>query len=191
MVVDKALFRAAAGSFASGVTVITSGFEGSYHGITASAFTSLSLEPTQVLVCINRDTRALTVIKACGCFCVNILDSSQEALSRVFASRDAPQRDGLEGIEFAVGNLGVPVLSAALAFFESRVVQEYDGGDHVIMVGEVERVGVAQEGEPLLYFRGGYRQLSRKGPVAAPQIDGLFSSGWRREALTPWGGLPD
>ena len=191
MAVDKALFRSAAGSFGSGVTVITAGFEGSYHGMTASAFTSLSLEPPQVLVCVNRETRALSIIEACGCFCVNVLDAEQEGLSRLFASKDASQRDGLDGIDFVPGELGVPVLDRVLAFFECRVVQEYDGGDHVIVVGEVEHVGAAQEGEPLLYFRGSYRQFSRKESVAAPPIDGLFSSGWRREALTRWGGLPD
>jgi flavin reductase (DIM6/NTAB) family NADH-FMN oxidoreductase RutF len=191
MSVDPAAFRAAAGSFASGVTVITSGRDGAYHGMTASAFTSLSLEPTQVLVCINRGTRALSVIQESGCFNVNILAAEQETLSRIFASRDAPERDTLQGIDYTLGGLGAPLLTGALAYFECRVAEEYDGGDHVIVVGDVENAGAGDAAEPLLYFRGSYRKLSSREPVLAPPIDSIFGSGWRLEALTPWGGLPD
>jgi len=191
MSVDPTRFRQAASSFASGVTVITTGLEGSYHGMTASAFTSLSLEPTQVLVCVNRGTRTLSIIQSCGCFNVNILSAEQEDLSRIFARRDAPERDGLQGIAFSVGSLGVPLLDDCLGYFECRVGQQYDGGDHVIFVGNVENAD-ARIADPLLYFQAAYRRLApMPRPSATPPLDSLFGSGWRKDILTRWGGLPD
>jgi flavin reductase (DIM6/NTAB) family NADH-FMN oxidoreductase RutF len=160
MSIDKTLFRQVAGSFATGVTVITTGFEGSYHGMTASAFASLSLEPTTILVCIDRSTHTLTILQECGCFNVNILSAAQENLSRIFASKDAPERHGLQGIDFTVSDLGVPLLRDALAYLECRVIQQYDGGDHVIVVGEVENAGTNDGPDPLLYFRSHYRGLA-------------------------------
>jgi flavin reductase (DIM6/NTAB) family NADH-FMN oxidoreductase RutF len=155
--IDRALFRQAAGSFASGVTVITTGGEGNFHGMTASAFTSLSLEPTLVLVCIDKKAETLPVLQAAGRFVINILAADQEHLSRTFASKDSPQAHGLAGIDYRLGDLGVPVLNGALAFFECNLYQEVDGGDHVVIMGEVESAGIGDIEDPLLYFRGRYR----------------------------------
>jgi flavin reductase (DIM6/NTAB) family NADH-FMN oxidoreductase RutF len=92
-------------------------------------------------------------------FNVNILAADQEFLSRTFASKDSPHAHGLEGIDYKLGELGLPVLDGVLAFFECRVLQELDGGDHIIFVGEVDNAGVGEIEDPLLYFRGRYRTV--------------------------------
>jgi flavin reductase (DIM6/NTAB) family NADH-FMN oxidoreductase RutF len=160
MPVDKALFRQVAGSFASGVTVITTGFDGRYHGMTASAFCSLSLDPLQIIVCVDRSAHTLPLLQESGCFNVNILGSAQEDLSRIFASKDAPQRATFEGIDHTLTKQGVPLLTGAIATFQCRVAQQFDGGDHIIVVGEVEDASVEDGQDPLLYFRGRYRHLA-------------------------------
>jgi flavin reductase (DIM6/NTAB) family NADH-FMN oxidoreductase RutF len=160
MPIDKALFRQVAGSFASGVTVITTGFEGKYHGMTASAFCSLSLDPLQVLVCVDRTAHTLPLLQQSGHFNVNILASGQEEISRIFANKEAAQRVTFEGIEHTLNAKGVPLLKGALASFECRVALQFDGGDHVIVVGEVEDGDLGDGDDPLLYFRSRYRSLA-------------------------------
>jgi flavin reductase (DIM6/NTAB) family NADH-FMN oxidoreductase RutF len=141
------------------VTVITTGYEGAFHGMTASAVASLSLEPTQILVCIDRSAQTLPVIQASGYFNVNILSELQEDLSRFFASKEAQQSHALDGIDYSLGKLGVPLLKGTLGFFECRVVQQYDGGDHVIFIGEVEHASLGEAERPLLYYKSRYRRL--------------------------------
>src|SRR5436305_4420644 len=89
MTLDKDLFRQVAGSFASGVTVVTTGLDGNYHGMTASSFSSLSLDPPLILVCFDLTAATLAAVDATGAFVINILGSQQEQLSRQFASRGA------------------------------------------------------------------------------------------------------
>jgi flavin reductase (DIM6/NTAB) family NADH-FMN oxidoreductase RutF len=157
--IDKALFRQVAGSFASGVTVITTGSKGQFHGMTASAFTSLSIDPTLVLICVDKRAETYEALSEAGKFNVNILAADQEHLSRTFASKDSPAAHGLSGIDYKLGELGLPVLDGVLAFFECRVAHELDGGDHIIFVGEVDNAGVGEIEDPLLYFRGRYRTV--------------------------------
>jgi flavin reductase (DIM6/NTAB) family NADH-FMN oxidoreductase RutF len=164
MPVDQALFRQIAGSFASGVTVVTTGAEGDYQGMTASAFTSLSLTPPMILVCVDRTSRTGTLIQqsmeSSGRFNVNILAADQEEVSRAFARSLAEnESDSLRGVPYDLGQFGVPILKGTLAYFECHVALKYDGGDHLIFVGEVEDGGVSDRPGPLLYFRGKYRRL--------------------------------
>ena len=160
MSIDKALFRQVVGSFASGVTVITTGADGKFHGMTASAFTSLSIEPTLVLVCVDKLAETFKAMHAAGRFNVNILAADQEHLSRTFASKDSPHAHGLVGIDYTLGVLGLPVLDGALAYLECRIQEELEGGDHIIFVGEVDNAGVGEIENPLVYFRGRYRTVS-------------------------------
>lgn len=149
-------FRAALGRFASGITVVTShDAAGNWHGITVSAFSSVSLDPPLVSVCIDRNTISHQAIAKSGVFVVNVLADGQEILSRHFSS---PLADKFDGIAYELGIDGVPVLSDTLASLECRVTLSHDGGDHSIFLGEVERVRIA-DGSPLLYFRGGYARL--------------------------------
>jgi len=143
------------GSFASGVTVITSGAKGEFHAMTASAFSSVSAEPPLVLVCVDRKAESAGIISEHKSFGVNILESDQVALSNGAARRGTPE-SSLEGVEFSVGEFGLPLIAGCMANFECRTVHEYDGGDHIIYVGEIVSGYVATQGEPLLYFRGKY-----------------------------------
>jgi flavin reductase (DIM6/NTAB) family NADH-FMN oxidoreductase RutF len=157
MPVEKAEFRRALGHFAAGVTVVTSRFaDGDVAGITVTAFSSLSLEPPLVLVCIDRRARIHDRLQAGGNFAVNMLRDDQELVSRRFASS---QGDQFQEIGYTPGMSGAPVLEGVIAAIECRVVNLLDGGDHTIVVGEVEATHV-REGKPLLYFRGGYSQLT-------------------------------
>jgi flavin reductase (DIM6/NTAB) family NADH-FMN oxidoreductase RutF len=149
-------FRAALGHFASGVTVVTSHDAGGRpHGITVSAFSSVSLTPPLVAVCIDRTCTSHEAIAQSGRFVVNILADDQEVLSRHFSSRLA---DKFDGIAFAPGAEGIPVLAGTLANLECRTRSTFDGGDHTIFIGEVEHTHIAG-GAPLLYYRGGYARL--------------------------------
>jgi len=150
-------FRRALSQFASGVTVVTTrGADGGPLGLTVSAFCSVSLNPPLVLVCIDKMSSSYSGFWESRAFVVNILAEDQEALSRRFASKELKKFDGVpyqEGIE------GIPVLEGALAHLECRLVHAYEGGDHTIFVGEVERTRV-REARPLLYFRGQYARLA-------------------------------
>ena len=157
MAVGKEEFRRALGHFASGVTVVTSsGEDNKPQGITVSAFTSVSLEPPLILVCIDKRASLHDQLAEGSHFAVNILGDDQELISRRFASKE---KDRFEGTGFTYGVTGAPLLTGSIATVECRVVHAYPGGDHTIFVGEVEATEV-NEGKPLAYFRGGYSLLA-------------------------------
>jgi flavin reductase (DIM6/NTAB) family NADH-FMN oxidoreductase RutF len=156
MTVSKDEFRRALGHFATGVTVVTSrGEDGNLRGITVSAFSSLSLEPPLVLICIDKKASLHDHLKEGEHFAVNILAADQELISRRFASKEP---DRFEGLGYREGDTGAPLINGALASIECRIVHSYLGGDHTIVVGEVLATHV-NEGDPLAYFRGGYVRL--------------------------------
>ena len=157
MPVDKDEFRTALGRFASGVTVVTTrDNEGQPRGLTVSAFASLSLEPPLILICIGKAIALHQVLNEAGGFVVNVLSDKQEAISRRFASREP---DKFAGVAYREGVENAPVLDDVLVALECRKKFAFDGGDHTILVGEVEATHVG-EGKPLVYFRGGYAQLT-------------------------------
>jgi flavin reductase (DIM6/NTAB) family NADH-FMN oxidoreductase RutF len=141
------------GSFASGVTIVTT-MEGNVpRGFTASAVSSLSLEPRMLLVCVSKFSTTLDVIKANGYFVMNVLSAQQQEVAQQFATRAL---DRFEGIRWRAGaESGAPVIDGSLAYAECRLTGTCPGGDHVIVMGEV-LAGDAHEAEPLLYFRGRY-----------------------------------
>ena len=155
MPIDDARFRQAMGHFASGVTVVTTAAASDLYGMTVSSFSSLSLSPPLILICIDKSVPSHDIIKAAGCFVVNILAERQEHLSRRFATTGA---DKFKGVAWHSGQLGLPVLDNTLAAIECRLRDALDGGDHTIFVGEVVDAEV-REGVPLLYYRRGYREL--------------------------------
>ena len=159
MPVDKNQFRTALSRFASGVTVVTTQDAAKRPlGLTVSAFSSLSLDPPLVLVCVDRDAYIHDAFQASGVFVINILSAEQEHLSRLFASREP---DKFIGIGYSNGIDGAPVLADTLATIECRLKHAYEGGDHTIFVGEVESATVREAGHPLLYYRGGYANLEQ------------------------------
>ena len=158
MPVDKDSFRATLGRFASGITILTArDAAGKDHGMTVSAFCSVSLEPPLVLACVARNASVFEHLSTATHVGVNVLASDQEALSRRFASRDG---DRFEGVGFDAGNTGVALLHDALAALECTVQARHDGGDHVILVMQVEHVRT-RDGHPIVYYRGGYATLAR------------------------------
>ena len=155
MPIDEARFRQAMGYFASGVTVVTTEYQGVLYGMTVSSFASLSLRPSLVLLCIDKTVPSHDGIKQSGQFVVNILDKRQEHLSRRFATT---ADDKFKGVAWHSGTLGLPVLDRVLAVIECRLHAVFDGGDHTIFVGEVIDASI-DEGTPLLYYRRGYHEL--------------------------------
>jgi flavin reductase (DIM6/NTAB) family NADH-FMN oxidoreductase RutF len=159
-------FRLLLGHFASGVTVVTArDSQGRPAGLTASAFTSVSLNPPLILVCVAQDAQSYEALRGADRFAVNILDRGQQALSNRFATKSSTAAEKFEGIGHKSGVLGLPILDDALAYLECTTVHAYPGGDHTIFVGQIE-AGASRDGdeaEPLLYYRGRYRHLSSPG----------------------------
>lgn len=159
MALDPDLFRSVLGRFASGVTILTvRDAEGRDHGMTVSAFASLSLSPPLVLACIDRTASMQTHLAPGTWFVVNILSSTQEALSRRFANMEAGAR--FDGIGYERSPHGAAVLDDVLAHIDCRVFARQEVGDHVLVIGEVEHAATRDD-RPLLYYRGGYAQLER------------------------------
>ncbi len=147
---DPHVFRQVIGNFASGVTVITAREHDTNYGLTASAVTSLTLEPPMLLVCINKNTGTQAVISRIRTFGVNILNQDQAHLAYQFAK---PQSDKFQGVDLSYGSLGVPLLTGALARIECRVAADVEAGTHRVFLAEVDRAE-ANQGTPLTYFRG-------------------------------------
>ena len=157
MPVTENEFRQALSCFASGITVVTTkDAVGDPHGLTVSAFCSVSLAPPLVLICIERATASHHAFTESQAFVVNILDASHTYLSEQFA---APSGDKFENVNIRPGIFGIPLLTDAIANIECRLLTAHNGGDHSIFVGEVETTTI-KEGGPLIYFQGEYRALS-------------------------------
>lgn len=145
-------YRAAIGSFPTGVAVVSAIADGEPAGLTTNALSSLSLDPMLLLVCVDRESRTLPVIRAARRFAVNLLRDDQEPLARVFASKQLP-REKFEQVTHTVAH-DVPVLDGALAWFACDLEAEHDGGDHVIVVGRVTTLKHDAGAAPLRYERG-------------------------------------
>ena len=160
MGVTQAAFRKAMGTFATGVTVITVDDGGEVHGMTANAFTSVSLDPLLVLVCVDHRARTHTHLHARKRFGVNVLAEAQRAVSEYYADPSPDHRvaEQKAGARFERTQHGTPVLHGALAYLECRLHTAQEAGDHTIFIAEVEDM-VVREGDPLLYFRGEYRRI--------------------------------
>ena len=158
MSIDSATFRSVLGRFASGVTVVTArDGHGTDHGMTVSAFCSLSLEPPLVLMCVEQRTEMHPILEQARHCAVSILEESQESLSRRFAE---PMTDRFNGIGYTRGITGAALLDDALAHVECELVDRHPGGDHTIFVARVLTANAASD-RPLLHYRGGYAQLER------------------------------
>jgi flavin reductase len=152
-------FRQAMGCFATGVTVITVDQDGEVHGMTANAFTAVSLDPVLVLVCVDHRARTHSQLHARKRFGVNVLRGDQQAISEYYArSAETHQHPEASGARFDRTAQGTPVLQGALAYLECRLHSTQPAGDHTIFIAEVEEV-VVRDGEPLLYFRSQYRDI--------------------------------
>lgn len=157
MAVSKEEFRSALAHRASGVTIVTSRDGDEVRGMTVSAFSSVSLDPPLVLVCADRASDTRSVIDRSGVFAVHVLGREQQALSALFADK-AREQERFRGLGVERARTGAPILPGALVALDCRVVARHEAGDHLIYVGRVEAIR-EREGEPLLYYRGRYREL--------------------------------
>lgn len=159
MAVSPERFRRALGHWASGVTIVTSRADARLHGMTVSAFSSVSLDPPLVLVCADKSSDTHALIAEAGFFAVNILASEQRELSDRFASKKDEHRRFV-GLETHEAVTGAPLLPGCLAHLDCRVVATHDAGDHVIYVARVEEVEEDSARQPLLHFQSRYRGLA-------------------------------
>jgi flavin reductase (DIM6/NTAB) family NADH-FMN oxidoreductase RutF/pimeloyl-ACP methyl ester carboxylesterase len=154
---DARTLRDALGCFATGITVVTTlSATGAPVGLTANSFTSVSLDPPLLLVCIAKSAGSLSAIEGAKHFAVNVLHIGQQPASERFSRRT---EDRFSVTQCETWSTGVPILSGSLASFECQRQAVYDGGDHIILVGHVERAQFEPRRDPLLYFRGKYRRL--------------------------------
>ena len=146
------------GHFATGVTVVTTKDRaGATYGLTANAFTSLSLDPPLVLVCIDKNVQCYPHFAESRLFAVNVLSEGQEEVSRRFATKGIEK---FNRIPWHKGATGLALLDGAIGHIECRVVHSYDGGDHTIYVGEVLSAS-ASDHRPLIFFKGKYHRLPK------------------------------
>jgi flavin reductase (DIM6/NTAB) family NADH-FMN oxidoreductase RutF len=150
----------------SGVSIITMLDGDRPHGMTASAFTSVSIHPPLVVIVVDQRWRSHDYIKASGAFCVNILGADQQDWSDRFAGRQGAVADRFAGIAKAVAVTGAPVLRPALGFLDCQVDQAVEAGDHTLFVGRVVACEVHDPvGRPLIYHNTDYATLAPRAPA--------------------------
>ena len=157
MAINLRELRRVLGHFATGVTVITTKDKGGKpYGLTANAFSSLSLDPPLALICIDKSVQCYAYFEESGLFAVNVLSENQEEIARRFATKGIEK---FAGIKWRRGKTGLPLLDGAIAHVECEIVQTYEGGDHTIFVGRI--VDAATSGDrPLIFFKGKYLRLT-------------------------------
>ncbi|QNN65054.1 flavin reductase family protein [Sphingomonas rhizophila] len=154
---DPRTLRDALGCFATGVTVVTClDADGNPCGLTANSFTSVSLDPPLLLVCIHKNATCAVPLIEAGHFAVNVLQTGQQPASITFSTR---VEDRFGQTPWSAGEMGAPVLAGSLSIFECARNAVHEGGDHWILVGEVKKATFEAGLDPLLYFRGSYRRL--------------------------------
>ncbi len=156
--VDPDDFRSVMRNLVAGVTVVTTSFEGKPKGMTATSFTSVSMDPMLVQVSLDRDSRTHDAVEGSGKFAVNILAADQEDIARHFSTAGV---DRFQVCEFRDGVTGMPLIVGAIGHLECKVVEETEGGDHTIFIGQVVHADT-EDRPPLLYFRGDYRRLAER-----------------------------
>ncbi|MCL6507227.1 MAG: flavin reductase family protein [Bryobacteraceae bacterium] len=155
--VDRDSFRRACAKFATGVAIATvRGADGAPHGLTVNSFTSVSLSPPLVLICVDHSSAVLLHFRAATAFGINVLRDSQRELSLRFARKG---HDRFDGVPWSAGKTGAPLIEGVLASLECVVEQTVDAGDHTIFIGKVV-AAAAHAGRPLVYYESGYHRLS-------------------------------
>jgi len=159
---DLISYRKTLGQFTTGVTIITTTHEGRDYGFTANSFTSVSLDPSLVLFCIQKDATFLLGLMDTNSFCINILAKTQEDLSNKFANPSILNEQRFNGLNVSKSVLGNPIIGGSIAYLDCAAHQQIDAGDHILIIGEVKHHSILNSQEPLLYFGGGYRGLESK-----------------------------
>jgi 3-hydroxy-9,10-secoandrosta-1,3,5(10)-triene-9,17-dione monooxygenase reductase component len=158
---DSREFRDVLGHFATGVTVVTGTADGVPLGLAANAFSSVSLDPPLILVCMSASSETWPAIRKTGAFAVNVLGEHQEDLSRRFGRKDV---DRFESIAWETAVTGSPLFPDALAWIDCVIDAEHSAGDHTVVIGRVVALARQHEGgRPLLFFQGTYGRLEPLG----------------------------
>lgn len=150
MPIDPMQFRNTLAQWASGVTVVTTTHNGLRYGMTASSFSSVSLEPPMILICVGKAAFTHDLLLDTGTFGVNILSAAQLSLGKRFAEKHGNYIDRFSDLDVVIGTTGSPLLADALAWLECRTVNAVEAGDHTIFIGEVIDTHISN-GDPLLY----------------------------------------
>ncbi|MBD3926727.1 flavin reductase [Nocardioides cavernae] len=170
--VEPAMFRDVLAQWPSGVTVVTTVVDGSWHGMTASSFSSVSLDPPLVSICLDRRLYTHGLIQESGVFGVSVLAKDQADVARRFAGMAGEVSERFLGETWSVAGTGTPLLDSALGWVDCRVVHEHPGGDHTIFVGEVVAAHTARRTAPLLFHSRGWGQFADVLPDVATLSDG-------------------
>jgi len=160
---DGKALRRAFGTYATGVTVVTVGGD-TPHGMTANSFTTVSLDPPLILICVLRDAVMHSVLTANNRFAVSVLASDQEAVARYFADRNRPEgKEQFDAVDWVPGRFtGAPLIEGSLAHFECEVRARYDGGDHTIFLSELLSIERAEDVDALLFLHGRFHQIQQE-----------------------------
>jgi flavin reductase (DIM6/NTAB) family NADH-FMN oxidoreductase RutF len=161
MAINETLFRQTMRLWTTGVTVVTTSFEGIQHGMTVSSFTSVSAVPPIVLVSINQNARTHELMKKSGIFAVSILEKSQKAISDVFAGLVAEADDRFKGIQTKSMQTGSPIISGAVASFDCKIIETAVFGNNSVFFGEILDAEFNDDLKPLLYSNRAYKTLHK------------------------------
>lgn len=153
------VFREVMSNFAASVTVVTSFAEGRHHGLTVSAFTSVSLDPPLILICIDHASHSVDALRLARGFTVNMLREGTGAMATKFASKNPDKFAGLVVREPEFRGAGLALPAESFASLECRTVQFLEAGDHTIFIGHVEQAVLYQVAKPLIYWQRDYRRL--------------------------------
>lgn len=155
--IDREEFKSASGRFVTGVTVVTSVMEDVYYGLTANSFTSVSLSPPIISICISKESSTLRAIKKSGHFNISILSIGQEDIANIFASKDI---DKFKNTNYLLSKLNhIPYIDNVCSVFENRLYKIYNSGDHDIILGLVEKLTIDKSKKPLIYFEKSYKNF--------------------------------
>lgn len=152
-------FKRALGSWAAGVTVVITEHDGKYYGLTASSFSSLSLDPPLVLICVANGNHLERMVRESKKFGITILAEGQDEISGAFAKSGRDPVDSLDEFDTFTLETGSPLIEGGLGYVDCSLDQAIEGGDHTIFIGRVEQARFDEEKKPLIYFRRGYRDL--------------------------------
>jgi flavin reductase len=198
MTKETMFFRQVMGQFATGVAIVTAATPEGVFGLTVNAFMSVSLDPPLIAICVDLCSQTLSHLRTSGCFAVNVLEASQEALSQCFATPSVERYESFCHVPYHIAVTGSPILSGTLAFLDARIVAEYSGGDHVIILGRVEALGRGRQVQhfnadgtgdarrdgrldqvyhpglspkkPLIFYQGQYRHLAWDGEMTSSAV---------------------
>ena len=163
--IEPDAMRQAMRRWATGVTVVSSHYNGARHGMTVSSFTSISLEPPLVLVSLAKEARTHDLVQHSGIFGVTLLDQSQQQVSERFAGRTGEDEDRFAGLETFELTSGAPFLRGGLSFLDCEVIAVRDVGNNTLFIGQVVDLQVEQDGAPLIYYDRDYRRILRDDPA--------------------------